>query len=257
MHDDDCLYHYCSTQTFHSIIHNQTIRLSSLTLSNDALEGKVVSETVRRVIERQGTGRADMLAQIKTTETYAGNALGFCLSEDGDLLSQWRGYAMDGAGLCIGFSKEYLMQFTQPPNCEIGLTKVKYYEESEVMAEFERISQELDEEKAACYGNFRAHVSQRECYMYGVHAGKFTTKSDAFKEEREWRLHTGIEGNLFRETPNCLIPYIELSLKDPAKAILKVLMGPKHVTPKEVLENFLKKSKFTNVEVSKSRASYR
>lgn len=31
-----------------------------------------------------------------------------CFSEDGDLLSQWRGYAADGTGIAIGFKKEYL-----------------------------------------------------------------------------------------------------------------------------------------------------
>ncbi|MDP2064189.1 MAG: DUF2971 domain-containing protein, partial [Phaeovulum sp.] len=35
-------------------------------------------------------------------------ALGFCLSEESDLLSQWRGYAQDGAGFSVSFSVEKL-----------------------------------------------------------------------------------------------------------------------------------------------------
>ena len=34
--------------------------------------------------------------------------VGFCLSEEGDLLSQWRGYAADASGVVIGFSRNYL-----------------------------------------------------------------------------------------------------------------------------------------------------
>lgn len=56
-----------------------------------------------------------------------------CFSEDGDLLSQWRGYADDGKGLSIGFNRkklyEYLFEF-QKNNlegfCELSLSKVQY-----------------------------------------------------------------------------------------------------------------------------------
>lgn len=41
------------------------------------------------------------------------SALGFCLSEDGDVLSQWRGYADNAQGVAIGFEIENLRISTE------------------------------------------------------------------------------------------------------------------------------------------------
>jgi len=111
----DILYHYCSTASFHAIIQSHALWLSSLSLSNDTLVGKLVARTIDRLAER------DSLAYEKVSllkrgirffeETFDG--LGFCLSEEGDLLSQWRGYAGDATGVAIGFSKKYLERLTK------------------------------------------------------------------------------------------------------------------------------------------------
>lgn len=56
------------------------------------------------------------------------NIFAFCLSEEADLLSQWRGYADDGRGVCIGFKKEALELYlkTKVENNSITLNKVLY-----------------------------------------------------------------------------------------------------------------------------------
>jgi hypothetical protein len=88
----DILYHYCSTASLHAIVQSHSLWLSALSLSKDALD----QDTIRRLQDSIGG-----LKQII-------EGLGFCLSEDGDLLSQWRGYASDATGVAIGFSTEYL-----------------------------------------------------------------------------------------------------------------------------------------------------
>ena len=57
----------------------------------------------------------------------------FCLSEEKDLLSQWRGYADDGKGIFIGFNGEFLdgicSLYTSPskdPKATIFFDKVHY-----------------------------------------------------------------------------------------------------------------------------------
>ena len=40
-------------------------------------------------------------------------ALGTCFSEERDLLSQWRGYANDGAGFSVTFDKEKLDRYCE------------------------------------------------------------------------------------------------------------------------------------------------
>lgn len=106
----DTLYHYCSTESFTSILRTHSVWLSSLNLSNDSMEGRMVNATVLRLAEKDGLD-ADALRRLRESLSFTErtlDGLGFCLSEDGDLLSQWRGYADDGRGVAIGFSRSYL-----------------------------------------------------------------------------------------------------------------------------------------------------
>ena len=109
------LYHYCSNEAFQSIINKRAIWLSSLSLTNDPMEGKWLRKifgeicadekldenATKRVIE--GIGDLDKVVE----------GLGFSLSEYGDMLSQWRGYASDASGMCIGFSKAYFEELAE------------------------------------------------------------------------------------------------------------------------------------------------
>ena len=76
------LYHYCPNEAFHSIISNREIRLSSLSLSNDFMEGKLVERTLLKMAEKNGL-KNERIEGLKTTLTCLRSAdgLGFCLSE--------------------------------------------------------------------------------------------------------------------------------------------------------------------------------
>ncbi len=126
----DLLYHYCSSDTFIKIVSSATVRLSALSLSNDSMEGKWTQQVFVEACKDTTTGRTLQVfleASEKLPELYGG--LGLCLSEKGDRLSQWRGYADDGHGFCIGFRAQRLqwlshsMEFDGQP-CE--LVKVEY-----------------------------------------------------------------------------------------------------------------------------------
>src|SRR6185295_17936413 len=76
------------------------------------------------------------------------DGLGFCLSENGDLLSQWRGYAGNATGVAIGFSAEYLNFLSEAsrPGDKRGFTlqKVEYEptsHEARVEPTYNRIGQ--------------------------------------------------------------------------------------------------------------------
>ena len=128
----EALYHYCSTSTFHAVVESKTLRLSSLSLSNDTMEGKLVSRTVSRLAAKESMDAAKTLQLQQMLELFDDifDGLGFCLSEERDLLSQWRGYAEDGSGVCIGFSKEYLDWLAgnrpDPDKPGFSLQQVKY-----------------------------------------------------------------------------------------------------------------------------------
>lgn len=48
------IYHHCSNEAFYSIISNQEIRLTSLSLSNDSKEGEIVRNILIGMAEKDG-----------------------------------------------------------------------------------------------------------------------------------------------------------------------------------------------------------
>jgi len=120
----DRVYHYCSLETFISIIKNKTIRLSDINKSNYYLETKTTIEFIKKA--------AINLSRQNSIEKYQKIMLGIdnesaikhlidmvlnrflnyrdiliyatCFSEITDLLSQWCEYADNGKGVAIGFN---------------------------------------------------------------------------------------------------------------------------------------------------------
>lgn len=87
-------YHYTSIEIFHNIVDNCEFRAHNTRFSNDYSEERVVPE------------------QFLKENNYIGDNYFICLCENGDLLSQWRGYCSDG-GVSIELSfPEKEMNFT-------------------------------------------------------------------------------------------------------------------------------------------------
>ena len=78
----DTLYHYCSTKSFLDIISSRAIRLSSLSLSNDTMEGQLVSRIFERFLEQSDIDAEEKEYVRDTIEFVEGmfDGLGFCLS---------------------------------------------------------------------------------------------------------------------------------------------------------------------------------
>ena len=134
MQSPKILYHYCATEAFHSIVANRTIRLTCLSLSNDSMEGRLVRIEMRKMAEHDGLD-ADCIQRLDdhlrfTEEQFW--SLGFCFSEAGDLLSQWRGYAQNASGISIGFRTGFLAQLRAKLNllANLELSRVDYNQES-------------------------------------------------------------------------------------------------------------------------------
>jgi hypothetical protein len=84
------LYHYCSTASFLAIAQSQSFWLSSLSLSNDTMEGKLVASVIAHLAERDSLDQRTISSLQDAIGIFEQiiDGLGFCLSEDGDLLSQ-------------------------------------------------------------------------------------------------------------------------------------------------------------------------
>jgi hypothetical protein len=285
------LYHYCSTNNFISILSNRSLWLSSLNLSNDSMEGKLVGEMIERFARNDGFDES----AISYLQTYLRvfdkdiDGLGFCLSEDGDLLSQWRGYAADATGLSIGFSKEYLNSLkewiTSQKKPVFSLAEVRYkqtaqeelvrpiYDEIKSFFQSDRhrlphpptlLGQKTESEFEREMADFKDNHFIFYLTTLKLLPDLYSLKTYAFREELEWRMiiyhsiHPNDSMCLFKALHDRIVPYMPFYLTELSlEPVCEVIIGPKNLTPVHVIEGFLEKYGFLNVRVYRSSATYR
>ncbi len=280
------LYHYCSTSTFENIVKNKSIWLSSLLASNDTQEGRWLSQVFMNLCAKRGVA-PHIIAQLKTYLDWLEggmDCLGFCLSENGDMLSQWRGYADDATGLSIGFKRNVFDAITaqgQGQGWPSRLCQVAYTPEDQEAILGPRLQKVLqlvnsdfvmptlltfDRNRFTTFEEAQ-RASQAAAQLVGSEITSwfdmlYRTKNPAFSEEREWRFirehNRGYDGLEFRARGSQLVPYVNTPFSDALwpEAIEHVFVGPRNPTPLAVIQAFLKKSG-CNCTVEVSKASYR
>lgn len=253
------------------------------------MEGKLVTKVIARLAEKDGLNSAD----IQRLQESVGfleqviDGLGFCLSKEGDLLSQWRGYAADATGVAIGFSRQYLDWFAEnsrgPGTPGFNLMEVQYdpkAHEEEVTPTYRQIRQWIDAGAFKLPG-FRTlldmrteeEIEQERKEIQKAHSSLsitvlslfsklFLLKSSAFREEQEWRLLSyflsGHEMCSYRTLQDRVIPYRSYEfIQHELQPIAEIVLGPKHLTPTNVIEGFLKQCGYDSVRVRRSDATYR
>lgn len=284
----DVLYHYCSTESFLKIVLSRELWLSSLSLSNDRMEGKLVAAALQRLAEKDDLPNRD-IAELKRNVRVLEDlveGLGFCLSQERDLLSQWRGYSADGTGVSIGFSTKSLLfrcdELGQSDNdVRFDLRTVEYdFEQHEALVKsaYDKIKQHIaagvfrppaatllsmgSPEFEQKYSSFKSLQKQLDEDVRYLVQFLFRLKAPAFSEEREVRLFSyllkiGNQKCEHRMVPDRIIPFRRFKLDLTTNPIFEVVLGPKHITPPDVVANFLRQNDYGNVKVSPSIASYR
>lgn len=304
----ETIYHYCSLGTFLNITGNRTLWLSDIGKSNDSQELKWLKNECRiRIMKAQNEylnlhrddpditydydamERINRFAEaISTIDLYKSWAI--CFSEARDTLSQWRGYANDGAGICIGFKREYFDELSHvfddyETRFLLSMRKVDYSSEG-LDAFFENTTSlnSFDQSKTTDDMNsalLSAIISTAKNAAY--------FKSPSFSEEREWRLaftdtlldfggfefdkmprtESGVFSRfVFRKadciaTGNDIISHIELWLPEIQDAISEIIIGPKVRMSLDdmklylILKGFLKNMNDNSISIVRSESSYR
>lgn len=284
------LYHYCSNAAFVSIIQQKRIRLSLLTLSNDAGEGQHLIKVVEDILIDEAEHRYGIIQELSMLLPKL-SAIGFCLSAEKDQLSQWRGYADNGKGVAIGFDLSVLTEAVKAEKSDNIIFRVgpidygsrlsadiirpllepviKHFKSGEMKPRnfgslrFAFGPEELEVEKV----KYLTARSELFGMLIPILNMAFLIKSPFFQEEREWRILsiiTSLSDELqipncsFRSSDNTIVPYLDfptLGLK--SEAIKEIILGPKNITPKPVIATMLRSCGFKTAVVEKSGGLYR
>jgi len=137
------IYHYCSLESFMSIIKNNTIRLTNISKSNDSSEICYCFDFFQNILKKAIKDFTRLHTSDEELKSYF-NGINInnlisraifndsliyyvaCFSSEANLLSQWRGYADDGNGVAIGFYST-LFRTSSPSDTEkLNYGKIVY-----------------------------------------------------------------------------------------------------------------------------------
>lgn len=103
---DGLLYHYASIETIWKILEGDSFLARNIRFSNDSEEYRLGERKIRECTkdlfaDEEKKNKFEIKLQQKMGMFYM-----ICFCRKGDLLSQWRGYARDGASLGMDFLEE-------------------------------------------------------------------------------------------------------------------------------------------------------
>ena len=267
------LYHYTTQEGLLGIIRSKTVWASNVHYLNDSKEFRHAIELANRLAwssanESKEDWRLEFrdrlkqgLEQISRIHIFV-----FSLSENGDQLSQWRGYCPAGAGYSLGFEIEKLRSISARQGFALEPVVYDPQEQEQLLgALIERLT--------------RAHFSDKEIHLskekienaVNYFLSEFVRlapklKDQSFREEREWRLISGLvsvdDPRLdFRPGKSGIIPYVKIRLEaaDIDFPIKEVVVGPTQdmELATGAVSTFMSSQKIKNWRVRCSQVPYR
>ncbi len=274
------LYHYTSLEGLQKIIINKALYFSNSAFLNDKKEFVLGSESfeeiINQIIENKTTSdREATLKKILTKIKGSNNSDRFvaCFSLAGDLLSQWRAYANDGKGVCIGFDLNKLSKSFKG----VESFSIIYKDENQKKIATEVLNIALNfyiENRNILFKDltkeeFENIISSEIYNQVAKYIGQF--KHDAFNEEKEFRFEIRIDNDIDNKREisyrcgrnNLFVPYINETIINELDLfpIKEIIIGPSLNSElnKLSISGFLSKNKYNlnDIDVRESRVPYR
>jgi hypothetical protein len=240
------LYHYTGYQALLGIVESSELWASDLHYFNDSSELRHAADVLSgaaSVVSTEGNFPVDLVEQLKgwLSQRLADGHMLFVtsFSEDGNLLSQWRGYTPHGNGVSLGFDPEFLMACASVQHFKLGQC---IYDRGQQFSIAKQAVQALlfhsmsigpapTNESHPSQSYFPSFFEQ-EIALLSVAA---LFKHPAFAAEREWRAVSSVSPSYvtsparYRAGRTTLIPYKPFALSPRAGDKLKleqVFLGP-------------------------------
>ncbi len=231
----DTIFHYTTAEGLLGIVKSNRLWASDLLYMNDSTEveygRQMIIDVAAAVAGEAKCSMAQMLCKSIDTVLYpvglvSGGFYAACFCEEGDLLSQWRGYSGGVGGYALGFRvRDLVMVRASTPERRFVLRPVVY----DPSQQRDLIRTFLLEVDAALSELLDGEMAEREQDVHGIAYATIqrqmlecmlTMKNPAFKEEREWRLihhrpgfGMGPEATVdYRPTRSFIVPYVALDI---------------------------------------------
>jgi hypothetical protein len=232
----DALYHYTSQDGLLGIIQSRALWATNISYMNDATEfdlslgllkdrlfqavdfGLAAANPVRSI-------RPDHIKEYAQTLWKIVNRIGgsniciTCFCEQGDLLSQWRGYSGGGYGYSLAFRTPELHRIASDADFILG--KCIYDPDLQ-----NQIINELLDYLLGNGGHGKPLHTTKD-FLTLLKYGAFF-KNPSFQEEQEWRLVCALPTNIrFRKGKSMIIPYTSLDISAAENLCVKhAFVGP-------------------------------
>lgn len=273
---DSLLFQYVDGTGLLGIVNNSEIWVSDVRSMNDTGELEHGLNLIRdegRKSSATDAAKTLLNRMLEIPGRLNSPVCASCFSANPDVLSQWRAYGADGSGYAIGFEPRTLLATRRFSGFSSSVAS------SEIEFELARIEYRPDEQRAVAAA-FATHVLEyfdrrlpvcpisplpAVAHFAVIDALRLVAswKSDAFREEEEWRLIAsqasyGIPGVPFnfRTGRYGLTQYIRISF-DNVSTIREIKCGPKRRADEKAVMSLLRQRGSEFLTVTHSAATYR
>lgn len=240
------LYHYTDQNGFLGILNNNELWATKILYLNDNLEFKLALDIADEILNKKikkprNENERNVIGMILSEMFMAGrDRVYVCsFSENGDLLSQWRGYSKGMAGYSLRFDGLNLTHIANNKDFELSRCIYDEAEQVKVISNaidiilnkynfiFEHLNLSLEDR--AIFSGSKLQTIAGEINDKLIHIFPLM-KDKSFKEEMEWRLISREPKNsdnlYFRPGNSTLIPYLKFGDKELiSKCLIEAIVG--------------------------------
>ncbi len=236
----EVLYHYTGQIGLLGIIEKGELWATKIQYMNDTTELNLSLSMAYEILDAKidGYSGKESGGEREACETLRRsldglndiNIFATCFCEDGDLLSQWRGYAEAGGGSAIGFDSHALEELASPNRFTLGKCIYDPVQQRAIMEEAitHRIKEQLagQTERSWTFKPLDHGKLAEDLFRIGVFF-----KDQKFDEEKEWRLVSPVltfrEALYFRPGRSMITPYYKISIGNKGSLpITRVVVAP-------------------------------
>ncbi len=231
----EALYHYTTFKGLFGIVESRSLWASDIRYMNDAAEFRHTIDLVRKEIKRRINDKksdvqllsafADWLSR-KLTNGHLLFASSF--RENGNLLSQWRGYSSVGKGVSLGFNPRMLTRLAKDQGFKVARCIYDPEEQVTLVAKLVNALEDLAKNMQGI--DYTELFDRIESDVLTITA---ILKHPSFREESEWRVISPSYSEQscahvkFREGTSMIVPYLEFKLSQTEVLPLQhVFLGP-------------------------------